>query len=172
MDTNKMDTGVQVHVTDMDTRNLKIVTPVSTALWPGKKRVKLDGYQTSYKIPIFYLIQISKSDFRGEKIPNFYPRLRLLSGNARLIKFFDENFFSLTVIMTAIFRFYHFFNQWLFSISWSRIHGQINGVMAVTSKWLVAKKIIVELPPTQFTQLSPTQITNSRVTNSSTARAF
>jgi len=36
-------------------------------------------------------------------------------------------------------------------------------VMVVTSKWLVAKKIIVELPPTQFTQLSPTQITNSNV---------
>merc|ERR1712003_568969 len=49
------------------------------------------------------------------------------------------------------------------SISWSRIHGPINGVMVVTSKWLVAKRIIVELPPTQFTHLSPTQITNSNV---------
>ena len=65
---------------------------------PGQKRVKLDGCQTSYKIPIFHLIQISKSDFRiffeVKKFPisEFYPRLRLLSGNARLMKFFDEIF--------------------------------------------------------------------------------
>ena len=35
--------------------------------------------------------------------------------------------------------------------------------MVVTSKWLVEKRIIVELPPTQFTQLLPTQITNSNM---------